>query len=123
MYTTVLVAHQEDAPIEEVSLASDLSVFTYQPDDWEKTVTDWFKVVPWGARHLVRWIRDTYGDEKGIIVTENGYHDSGNELDDLETRGRYHKVLTQPFHANQCVRDKSYETKLTIRSYQVGNNQ
>lgn len=50
------------------------------------------KVVPWGARHLVRWIRDTYGDEKGIIVTENGYTDSGNVMDDLDTRGRYHKV-------------------------------
>ncbi|ENN76115.1 hypothetical protein YQE_07363, partial [Dendroctonus ponderosae] len=81
-----------EAPVEEISLGADFRVRTYQPDDWEKTVSDWFKVVPWGARHLVRWIRDTYGDEKGIIVTENGYTDSGNVMEDLDTRGRYHKM-------------------------------
>lgn len=49
-------------------------------------------MVPWGARRLVNWIKNTYGDEKGIIVTENGYHDNGNVMEDLNTRGRYHKV-------------------------------
>ncbi|ERL91732.1 hypothetical protein D910_09059 [Dendroctonus ponderosae] len=92
MYTTVLATDKEEAPVEEISLGADFRVRTYQPDDWEKTVSDWFKVVPWGARHLVRWIRDTYGDEKGIIVTENGYTDSGNVMEDLDTRGRYHKM-------------------------------
>nr|AEE61793.1 unknown [Dendroctonus ponderosae] len=92
MYTTVLATDMEEAPIEEIGLGSDFRVHTYQPDDWEKTASSWFKVVPWGARHLVRWIRDTYGDDKGIIVTENGYKDTGNEMEDLDTRGRYHKM-------------------------------
>ncbi|XP_050298236.1 myrosinase 1-like isoform X2 [Anthonomus grandis grandis] len=92
MYSSVLGAAQDEAPITDISIGGDISVNQYQPDDWEKTVTSWFKVVPWGARHLVRWLRDTYGDEKGIMVTENGYHDSGNEMDDLNSRGRYHKL-------------------------------
>ncbi|XP_030752211.1 myrosinase 1-like [Sitophilus oryzae] len=92
MYTTDLVLWREDDPIGEPSIYDDVGVTTYQPDDWEKTVTIWFKVVPWGARSLVRWINNRYGDEKGIIVTENGYHDNGNNLTDLGTRGRYHKL-------------------------------
>ncbi|ENN83222.1 hypothetical protein YQE_00419, partial [Dendroctonus ponderosae] len=92
MYTTVLATDMEEAPIEEIGLGSDFRVHTYQPDDWEKTASSWFKVVSWGACHLVRWIRDTYGDDKGIIVTENGYKDTGNEMQDLDTRGRYHKM-------------------------------
>lgn len=50
------------------------------------------QVVPWGARKLVKWISDTYGHPE-IMVTENGYHDDGTVIHDLETRGRYYKVL------------------------------
>ncbi|CAG9772233.1 unnamed protein product [Ceutorhynchus assimilis] len=92
MYTTVLAAATQDFPIDQISYGADISVNTYQPDDWERTAADWFRVVPWGARHLVRWIAQTYGDKKGIIVTENGYTDNGEVLDDLDTRGRFHKM-------------------------------
>lgn len=111
MYTTNMAAWMEDITTDEISYGADISVYVYQPDDWETTVTSWFKVlkptqncftrknivitfqvVPWGARRLVNWIKNTYGDEKGIIVTENGYHDNGNVMEDLNTRGRYHKV-------------------------------
>ncbi|KAL1497175.1 hypothetical protein ABEB36_008175 [Hypothenemus hampei] len=69
----------------------DIGAHIYQPDDWEKTITDWFKVVPWGARKLVKWISDTYGHPE-IIITENGYHDNGTVINDLNTRGRYYKL-------------------------------
>ncbi|XP_030751727.1 myrosinase 1-like, partial [Sitophilus oryzae] len=87
-----LKGRRDDDPIGEPSMSDDVSVTTYQPDDWEKTVTYWFKVVPWGARDLVVWIKNRYGDDKGILVTENGYHDNGNNLTDLDSRGRYHKL-------------------------------
>ncbi|KAL1506317.1 hypothetical protein ABEB36_005705 [Hypothenemus hampei] len=111
MYSSQLAAAQDEAPYTDISLASDISVTVYQPDDWEKTVTDWFKVVPWGARHLVTWIRDTYGDEKGIIVTENGYHDSGNVFDDLDTRGRYHKLYLSN------INDAIYKDGVNVTGY------
>lgn len=41
----------------------------------------------------MKWISDTYNQPE-IIVTENGYHDDGTVIHDLETRGRYHKVST-----------------------------
>ncbi|ENN83330.1 hypothetical protein YQE_00311, partial [Dendroctonus ponderosae] len=59
------------ARVEEISLGADFRVRTYQPDDLAKTVSDCFK---------------------GIIVTENGYTDSGNVMEDLDTRRRYHKM-------------------------------
>ncbi|KAF7284221.1 hypothetical protein GWI33_022373 [Rhynchophorus ferrugineus] len=92
MYSTELAKWRDDEPAGEPSIYDDTSVTTYQPDDWEKTITSWFKVVPWGARREVVWIRDNYGDDKGILVTENGYHDDGNNMTDLGTRGRYHKL-------------------------------
>ncbi|KAF7267972.1 hypothetical protein GWI33_018848 [Rhynchophorus ferrugineus] len=70
---------------------SDIGTNVFQPDDWEPTVTSWFKVVPWGSRKLVKWISDTYGHPE-IMVTENGYHDNGTVIHDIDTRGRYHKL-------------------------------
>ncbi|XP_030752209.1 myrosinase 1-like [Sitophilus oryzae] len=92
MYTTDLAKWRDDDPVGDPSIYDDTGVTTYQPDDWEKTVSNWFKVVPWGARALVVWIKNRYGDDKGIMVTENGYHDNGNNLTDLGSRGRYHKL-------------------------------
>ncbi|ENN80860.1 hypothetical protein YQE_02726, partial [Dendroctonus ponderosae] len=94
IYTSSLVGAIEEPAIvrESPSRELDLGVEVYQPDDWEPTITSWFKVVPWGARKLVKWISDTY-DHPEIIVTENGYHDDGTVIHDLETRGRYHKVI------------------------------
>lgn len=44
MYTTNMAAWMEDITTEEISYGADISVYVYQPDDWETTVTSWFKV-------------------------------------------------------------------------------
>ncbi|XP_060524170.1 myrosinase 1-like [Cylas formicarius] len=89
MYTSNLATYINDVD-NAVNFANDISVLLTQPADWEQTAADWFRVYPPGARRVINWIRDRFGDEKGIIVTENGYTDFGNNLQDLDTRGRYH---------------------------------
>ena len=43
--------------------------------------SSWLKVVPWGLRKLLKYIKDNYGDPK-IIVTENGVSDRNASLQD-----------------------------------------
>lgn len=40
---------------------------------------------------IIRWIRDNYGEEIEIFVTENGFPDYG-DIDDVD-RVRYYKVI------------------------------
>ncbi|CAH1131159.1 unnamed protein product [Ceutorhynchus assimilis] len=93
IYTSSMVSAIPEPEIIPLSPTRDLDIGTnaYQPDDWEATITDWFKVVPWGARKLLNWIDVTYNHPE-IIVTENGYHDNGTVIHDLDTRGRYYKL-------------------------------
>ncbi|XP_050312548.1 myrosinase 1-like [Anthonomus grandis grandis] len=88
----------------------DVGVQEYQPDDWEPTVTSWFKVVPWGARKIVKWISDTYNHPE-IMVTENGYHDNGTVIHDMDTRGRYHKLYLSN------LLDAIYEDGVNLTGY------
>lgn len=111
MYSTFLAEWEDDISTDTMSFDVDISVKNYQPDDWEATVSWWFKVIPWGARHLTRWVRDTYGDEKGIVITENGYHDDGNNLEDLDTRGRYHKLYLSN------INDAMYKDGVNVTGY------
>lgn len=41
---------------------------------WPETSAVWLRVVPWGLRKVLNWIKDTY-DNPEIYVTENGYAD------------------------------------------------
>lgn len=81
-YTTSLAQWQEDEEIGSPSWSKDTSVYTYQDPAWESTASDWLKVVPWGARKLLNWVANTYGDPE-ILITENGMSDTG-ELDDQQ---------------------------------------
>lgn len=44
IYTSFLGQATDEADISDVSMAADLSLYTYQPDDWEPTVCSWIKV-------------------------------------------------------------------------------
>ncbi|CAG7726489.1 unnamed protein product, partial [Allacma fusca] len=47
----------------------------------------WLKVVPWGFRKLLNWIKDTY-DNPEVLVTENGFSDNEEDGIGLEDSGR-----------------------------------
>nr|AJE75667.1 putative glycosyl hydrolase [Chrysomela lapponica] len=80
VYTTFLVS-STDEPDPSMGLDEDSEVLDWQPDDWESTASSWLKVVPWGMRKLVTWIKNTYDNPK-IMITENGYSDNGTLEDD-----------------------------------------
>src|SRR5699024_6022589 len=67
---------------------SDIEVVEYQDPSWPSTVAYWLKVVPYGMRKILVWIKDKYGNLP-VLIAENGYPDSGG-LDDYK-RADYYK--------------------------------
>lgn len=41
------------------------------------------QIVPWGARKMLKWVKDTYNNPE-IFITENGIADNGMSLEDDE---------------------------------------
>ncbi|KAF4523217.1 hypothetical protein B566_EDAN011754 [Ephemera danica] len=72
----------------EYSIGGDIPSFVRDQDNtqssdpsWpESEAAPWIKVVPWGFRKLLNWIKDEYNNPR-LIVTENGFADYG-ELND-----------------------------------------
>ena len=46
-----------------------------------RAASSWLKIVPWGLRKLLNYLKDTYNNPP-IIITENGYSDKEGYLDD-----------------------------------------
>ncbi|VEN45407.1 unnamed protein product [Callosobruchus maculatus] len=90
-YTTYLVGAQESDPDPSaMGYFQDVEVWRYQPDDWEQGGQDFLKVVPWGMRKLLKWMKDTFNNPK-IIITENGFSDNKQNLLDDDRRINYIK--------------------------------
>ncbi|PIK52496.1 putative lactase-phlorizin hydrolase-like [Apostichopus japonicus] len=72
------------------SYYKDADVFRWQDSSWPSTGSSWLQVVPWGIRRMVNWIRDEYGQDIPIYVTENGVSTKDvAELND-EIRTKYY---------------------------------
>ncbi|XP_022187263.2 myrosinase 1 isoform X2 [Nilaparvata lugens] len=70
---------------------------------WPGSASEWLKVVPSGFRNLVNWIKREYGD-KPIIVTENGFSDKGELIDDdrINYYSSYLKELSKSIKEDKC---------------------
>lgn len=62
----------------------------YRDPNWESSGAPWLKIVPWGLRNLLNYIKKTYNNPK-IYITENGYSDNEEILED-NARVNYYKV-------------------------------
>jgi len=72
-YTTDLVI---DSPGEtKPGWQWDQNTHLYQDPSWPESASSWLKMVPWGFRKLLNWIKNTYGNPE-LLVTENGFSDS-----------------------------------------------
>ncbi|XP_061723740.1 myrosinase 1-like [Cydia pomonella] len=61
---------------------------------WGTATSSWLKVNPEGLRHLLKLIKQQYGDVK-ILITENGYSDTGDQLEDRDRVNYYKDYLEQ----------------------------
>uniref|UniRef100_A0A0K8TVD7 Putative glycosyl hydrolase n=1 Tax=Phaedon cochleariae TaxID=80249 RepID=A0A0K8TVD7_PHACE len=79
-YSTSLINATDD-PDPSRGWSQDAEVIEWQPDEWEGSSSSWLKVVPWGMRKILRWLKETYNNPR-ILITENGYSDNGTLADD-----------------------------------------
>ena len=61
--------------------------------------SDWLRVVPWGMRKLLKWIKDNYGDPE-VFITENGMSDRNATLDDQ------HRIFYYRNYINEVLKGK-----------------
>jgi len=74
---------------------ADQDVRTSQDPSWPSSSASWLKVVPWGFRKLLNWLKRTYGSPE-IYVTENGYADYPTTgLNDVGRVGYYNDYVNQ----------------------------
>jgi lactase-phlorizin hydrolase len=73
-YTTELV---ENANRTDAGWHGDQDTNTSQDPEWPESASSWLRVVPFGFRRLLNWIKETYGNPL-VYVTENGYSDYSN---------------------------------------------
>lgn len=88
-YTTALVSQNEypiDAP---TSFFKDKGVKTEADPSWPTSMVPWLRVVPWGFKKLLNWIKNTYNNPM-VYVTENGYCEPEVKYD--RRRVEYHRV-------------------------------
>ncbi|PSN48334.1 hypothetical protein C0J52_03416 [Blattella germanica] len=95
-YTTKLVEHN-------IHRGGDAEVELSDDPSWPSTASPWFKVVPWGFRKLLVWIKQEYNNPP-VFVTENGYAD----LEGLHDMSRtnyfidYMAEMLKAMHEDQC---------------------
>lgn len=85
------------------SFLRDMAVIKTVDPKWPGSASDWLKVVPEGFRGLLNWVKKEYNNPP-VIVTENGFSDSG-ELDDDDRIRYFYGYLTEllkAIHEDKC---------------------
>lgn len=88
-YTTRLIQAGISGPNPSM-LRDSAAVWQIDPT-WPTAASDWIKVVPWGFRGLLNWIKDHY-DNPPVLITENGVS-SNSGLKDTDRIQYYHDYL------------------------------
>ncbi|CAH1977975.1 unnamed protein product [Acanthoscelides obtectus] len=78
-YTSVL-AVPNPIPLPS-GILNDRGCLSFQSPKWEGAGSIWLKVTPWGLKKLLKYLKETYNNPE-IIITENGYSDTGELEDD-----------------------------------------
>lgn len=68
---------------------------TEQDRSWYTSGSSWLKVTPFGIRKMMNYIKNNYGVNLPIYITENGVSDLQGNLDDLQRIYYYKHYLNQ----------------------------
>ncbi|XP_023555111.1 cytosolic beta-glucosidase [Octodon degus] len=80
-YTTRFIKHKENKEA-ELGIPQDAEIELFSDPSWKGF--GWVRVVPWGLRKLLNYIKDTYNNPI-IYITENGFpQDDPPSMDDTE---------------------------------------
>jgi beta-glucosidase/6-phospho-beta-glucosidase/beta-galactosidase len=102
-YTSDKVYFAEEGAGDRPSHWADTGVVGYQDPSWSGSASYWLKVVPWGLRNLLVYIKNHY-DNPPVLITENGFSDYG-QWDDYD-RANYFKdylyEVLRAIHEEEC---------------------
>lgn len=99
-YSTWLISNYEYPNDTMTSRNKDIGVKLEQDPNWPSSSLNWLKVVPWGFRKILNWIKITYNNPL-IYVTENGFVDDSGLINDYD-RINYHKVC-KSIYTNEVI--------------------
>ncbi|XP_064612424.1 cytosolic beta-glucosidase-like [Liolophura sinensis] len=101
-YTSQIVSHHENKP-HSPDYGHDQDVQNIHDPNWKNSTLDWLKVVPWGMRKLLRWIKARYGDVP-VYITESGVSDFGRlaDRDRVDYFRMYINNVLQAIHEDGC---------------------
>ncbi|RZB39140.1 myrosinase 1-like [Asbolus verrucosus] len=108
IYTTFLTKDVEIEDGSEPSFGKDLKAELHHDPKWPESNSFWLKVVPWGCRRVLNWIKESYGNPP-IFITENGFSDRG-ELDDVDRIDYFESYLN-------AVLEAIHEDGVQVRGY------
>ncbi|XP_071110740.1 lactase/phlorizin hydrolase-like [Haliotis cracherodii] len=110
-YTTQYVSKQNESLAGESApnYFLDRGVDTEFDPQWIKSGSSWLRVVPWGLRKILNWIKNKYGDVP-ILITENGVSDRSGVLDDQ------HRIHFYRYYINEVMKAIHLD-KVNVRSY------
>lgn len=103
-YTTYLITMAEKEVGAMPSHENDVGIVRVQNPKWpSQSSSNWLKVVPFGFRKLLNWIKNTY-DNVPVIVTENGYADFNGLQDPTRVSyySHYLNALLYAIHEDKC---------------------
>ncbi|XP_063224926.1 myrosinase 1-like [Bacillus rossius redtenbacheri] len=85
-YTTKILSEPATATVSQISMANDMgNLVTEQDDAWPYGAATYFRYVPFGMRNILKWVSERYNGVD-ILITENGWCDSGELNDTMRTR-------------------------------------
>lgn len=92
-YSTRLATFAKKAAGCHTCWGKDVGVELHVDPKWNGSASKWLKVVPWGFRRLLNFVRVRYGNVP-VIVTENGFSDTDG-LKDGDRIDYYHVSKSQ----------------------------
>uniref|UniRef100_A0A1B6D5W8 beta-glucosidase n=2 Tax=Clastoptera arizonana TaxID=38151 RepID=A0A1B6D5W8_9HEMI len=100
-YTSRYVTPGLEGPIP--SLIRDSGVIKSCDPNWPTAKSSWLKVVPWGFRKLLQWIKEEY-DNPPVLITENGFSSSKapNDTDRISYHFDYLTEMSLAIKEDQC---------------------
>ncbi|XP_017782710.1 PREDICTED: myrosinase 1-like [Nicrophorus vespilloides] len=102
-YTTFMVKNGSVGQVP--SNYNDMEATRYQKSEWKHSAREIFKLVPWGLRKLLVWVKNEYENIE-VIITENGYagleKETTEDLDRIEYYNLYLKEVLKAIHVDKC---------------------